>query len=47
MENVCAVPGELTDHITRGEEPVELSPVFRQETGTLEAPSPSSDGGGV
>lgn len=28
VENVCAAPGELMDHITRGEEPVAFSPVF-------------------
>lgn len=44
MENVCVVPGELMDHITRGEEPEEFNPVFKQETGTPKAPSPSSDG---
>lgn len=41
MENVCAVPGELMDHITRGKEPAEFSPVFRQKTGTLQALSTS------
>lgn len=35
MENVCAVPGELVDHITRGKEPWRSALSLDRKLGTL------------
>lgn len=35
MENVCAVPGELVDHITRGKEPWSSALSLDRKLGTL------------